>query len=572
MNISARCVKTVAQRLLVVLLVVAVIAYKVAFSDDSVQSTDSYGGDVRTERYLQDGEEENQHLLNNATYLISNKFLSVQLRLKPGGLYGRVLEYDKVVNHVAINGSSFSIQPHLFMIGFEELPIVNSSKCRLDEIGMTKVEGETKLSANFTCVRIARVEWWLTLDDNQHFFRSFMRYFVAKISYTDPVHPRFITLLHATGQDSETLGSVQGSPLFNMFARIFAAFEHPISSNGVLRNDPTTAVCGISELAPQERKTFSRVYSLGFGVYSEPLYGRRAFVQYIEKVRSRPARSFLHYNSWFDFLSWQEPKPNLFPNRHMSEATCLDRVRAFGDELVRKRGVVLDSYLWDDGWDNHSSLWNFHQGFPEGFSKVKALANTYGSGCGVWMSPWGGYGSAKWSRLIEGHKKGFEISDNGFLLSGAKYFQRFRSIALQMVRQYSVNMFKFDGVNFRNDEGGGYAREVEAMMRLLVQLRNEADEDIFINLTTGTWPSPFWLMYADSIWRGYSDLGLFGHGSNRQQWVTYRDAVVYALVVHRAQMFPIHALMLHGIVVGAVGESRALGTYKTSTCYGRQRQ
>lgn len=96
-------------------------------------------------------------------------------------------------------------------------------------------------------------------------------------------------------------------------------------------------------------------------------------------------------------------------------------------------------------------------------------------------------------------------------------------------------------------------------MRLLVQLREQAEEDLFINLTTGTWPSPFWLMYADSIWRGYGDLGLYGHGSSRQQWLTYRDAVVFALVVRRAQAFPLHALMLHGIVVGAVGESRALG-------------
>ncbi len=99
-------------------------------------------------------------------------------------------------------------------------------------------------------------------------------------------------------------------------------------------------------------------------------------------------------------------------------------------------------------------------------------------------------------------------------------------------------------------------------MRLLVRLRQDA-EDLFINLTTGTWPSPFWLLYADSIWRGYGDLGRIGLGSPRQQWISYRDAVVFVMVVRRANMFPIHALMLHGIVVGAIGESRYLGANET---------
>ena len=45
----------------------------------------------------------------------------------------------------------------------------------------------------------------------------------------------------------------------------------------------------------------------------------------------------------------------------------------------------------------------------------------------------------------------------------------------------------------------------------------------------------------------------------RQQWTTYRDTVVYHLVVRRAHLFPLTALMLHGIVVGAVGQARVAG-------------
>ena len=43
----------------------------------------------------------------------------------------------------------------------------------------------------------------------------------------------------------------------------------------------------------------------------------------------------------------------------------------------------------------------------------------------------------------------------------------------------------------------------------------------------------------------------------RLRWVTYRDAVVYHLVYRKSPWFPLSSLMLHGIIVGAVGQSRA---------------
>ena len=94
-----------------------------------------------------------------------------------------------------------------------------------------------------------------------------------------------------------------------------------------------------------------------------------------------------------------EPNASL-QYRSMSEKICLDRVQRFGQELVTKRGVVMDSFLWDDGWDNQSSLWDFNQKtFPRGFDEVNAQAKRYEVGTGVWVSPWGGYGEAKESRL-----------------------------------------------------------------------------------------------------------------------------------------------------------------------------
>ncbi len=47
--------------------------------------------------------------------------------------------------------------------------------------------------------------------------------------------------------------------------------------------------------------------------------------------------------------------------------------------------------------------------------------------------------------------------------------------------------------------------------------------DVYLSLTTGTWPSPYWLWYGDSVWRDGNDSDFCGEGSMRQQWINYRD-------------------------------------------------
>ena len=109
----------------------------------------------------------------------------------------------------------------------------------------------------------------------------------------------------------------------------------------------------------------------------------------------------------------------------------------------------MDSLMWDDGWDNQTSLWEFNTtSFPRGFDDINAAAEGYDVGTGVWISPWGGYGSAKDHRLAAAQRLGFETSmmeaGLGFSLSGPKYAKRFREIMHNMVLRYGVNMFKVE--------------------------------------------------------------------------------------------------------------------------------
>jgi hypothetical protein len=90
-------------------------------------------------------------------------------------------------------------------------------------------------------------------------------------------------------------------------------------------------------------------------------------------------------------------------------------------------------------------------------------------------------------------------------------------------------------------------RDGDAMLRLVQELRAR-NPNLYINQTTGTWPSPFWLLHVDSTWRGGDDHNFQGKGSWCQQWMTYRDAQTYQNVVKPAPLYPLNALMLGGII------------------------
>ncbi|MBU6411556.1 MAG: enterotoxin, partial [Verrucomicrobia bacterium] len=272
---------------------------------------------------------------------------------------------------------------------------------------------------------------------------------------------------------------------------------------------------------------------------------RRGFLTYLERERARPYQPFLHYNSWYD-IAWAD--------RKYTAAEALKAINQIGRELVEQRGVKLDSFLFDDGWDDNRTLWKFNGGFPDGFAPLRVAAARYHAGIGVWLSPFGGYGQAKEQRLKYGSKFGFETNAYGFSLAGPRYYARFRDICLEMIRKYGVNTFKFDGLAAGARAGeSGLTRDGDAMLQLIGDLR-AAEPDLYINQTTGTWPSPFWLLYVDSTWRGGNDHWFAGKGSWCQQWMTYRDGQTYHNVVQRAPLYPLNSLMLHGVIYATNAE------------------
>ena len=332
---------------------------------------------------------------------------------------------------------------------------------------------------------------------------------------------------------AKTMGAVDGSPV--VAGTFFCGYEHPMSQNLVGGDDVVR--CSLARNAVlKDGETLKQRLVLGVLPAGQI---RRGFLAYIERERAHPYRPFLHYNSWYD-IAWD--------NRKFNEAESLNAIEQFGRHLVRERGVRMDSFLFDDGWDDNKTLWKFHAGFPNGFTPLKAAAAKYHAGIGVWLSPFGGYADAREQRLKYGSQLGYETNASGFSLAGPKYYQLFRQICLEMIQKYGVNQFKFDGLAAgARASREGLTRDGDAMLQLLADLR-AAEPNLYINQTTGTWPSPFWLLEADSTWRGGSDHDFQGQGSWCQQWMTYRDAQTYQNVVKAAPLYPLNALMLHGVL------------------------
>ena len=301
--------------------------------------------------------------------------------------------------------------------------------------------------------------------------------------------------------------------------------------------------CGLARALPiKEGLTFACSSVLGIVPRGQM---RRGFLHYLERERAHPYRPFLHYNSWYD-IGFFKP---------FSEADCLGVIEAFGRNLVEKRGVKMDSFLFDDGWDDTSKggEWRFHSGFPRGFAPIMEATAKIGAEPGIWLSPWGGYGNPREQRIASGRAAGFEVHGEGyetlFYLSGPRYYESFRRACVELVTQHGINHFKLDGTGGDDTtvEGSAFGSDFEAAIQLISDLR-AIKPDLYINLTTGTWPSPFWLRICDSIWRGGWDHEFAGVGSARQRWITYRDADTYQRIVRNGPLYPLSSLMLHGVL------------------------
>lgn len=418
------------------------------------------------------------------------------------------------------------------------VPKIRIIKGNSSSIKRSDQDNGKEVIAKLYCEKVhLNIYWHVILKDHSNYIRQKFTLIPKDSLKVDQINLLEIPQSSALKPD----GIVAGSPWVDN--EMFFGFEHPMSHNATNKNE---GISFIKRYAPVTSSD-SLTYSVAWGVAPKDQL-RRAFLYYIERERAVPYRQELLYNSWFD-LSYDD--------RKMNEKVCLERIQTYADSLILKRHTPMQAFLFDDGWDNNKTLWQFNYGFPNGFSKMQKLAKKYHSSIGVWMSPFGGYNAAKEQRIKYGLAQNppFEVNANGFSLAGPVYYKRFRDVAVSFVEKYGISIFKIDGVGEGDNSIGSnisYEGDINALLHLVCDIRN-IEPSIYFSLTTGTWASPYWLYYGDAIWRSGDDTGFAGTGTTRQQWITYRDGEAYRNIVLKGSLYPLNSLMYHGICIADHG-------------------
>ena len=301
---------------------------------------------------------------------------------------------------------------------------------------------------------------------------------------------------------------------------------------------------------------------------------RRSFLAYSERERAVPWRAFPCYISWYELNIDRNNAAPGSEHTNMTADQVLDVLNNWKTNFYDKYGVAPAAFVIDDGWDNYGP-WTFHSGFPNEMRDISALAKEMGAGVGAWLGPVGGYGQSG------NYRRSYWNSENrgGMQLSNPNYYSTFKAAAENLVCNQDGQagldrntdnyiFFKYDGISAQFSATGPDAGDVgnenaEGIIRLERYVREELREDIFFNTTVGTWASPFWYQISDATWRQENDYGTIGNNSiDRENWITYRDRLVYQNYVSNSPLCPINTLMTHGFILSNFGSVSGNKTYE----------
>lgn len=300
----------------------------------------------------------------------------------------------------------------------------------------------------------------------------------------------------------------------------------------------------LSELVKEGNGTFTSCDTVsGAALGSSMKQWRDGFFKYLDNFK-RPETFRLQFNSWYD---------------NMLDITTDNIKESFlaVHEGLKKYGVRdLDSYVVDDGWIDYDNpeFWAFRkQDFPNEFNNEKALMESMNSGFGVWFGPRGGYTQAGSYAKLLNKKYGYGVNNKvrEICTGDPRYVEALCDRMCQFIRDYNVNYFKIDGFALgsctsknHGHPTGGYKNiyfftyEWEIWCKAFKKMRAER-EDVFLNMTSHSHCSPWFLKWVDSVWmNNASDMAYVGKGTDLDQCLNYRDGRYYDLQKFRQLQFP----------------------------------
>ncbi len=297
-------------------------------------------------------------------------------------------------------------------------------------------------------------------------------------------------------------------------------------------------------------------------------YVKKWFFSYVKDIRVAPAKPYILYNSWYDLRSerYARVDKDIPKDAVMNDTNTLRIIRLLQKNMVGKHHIHLNAFVLDDGWDNYESAWalNRHE-FPHGLRPLADTLAKTGTRLGIWFGPMGGYSFAM-SRVKWMGEHGYEVTGHKYVygsaklcLAGKKYSDLFRKRITDFVKNDRMGYFKWDGIQFScSNPAHGHPTGIysgNAVMQSVIdkcKAVRAIDSSVYLNITTGTWLSPWWLQYANQIWMDAADYAFSDVPSisRRDNAMTYRDYALYDDFKVRNMWIPMANLMTHGIIKG----------------------
>lgn len=341
---------------------------------------------------------------------------------------------------------------------------------------------------------------------------------------------------------------------------VFFGIEYPAATNEMKRDDDNINLRCRELIGEVVRKDWLESNWVVEGLPPNH-YIKDWFFNYLPDIRVAHNKPYTLYNSWYDLRSPEYP--GVEPNHVMNEKNILDIIDLFKKSMIDKYGIQLDAFVLDDGWDVYESDWKMRtKTFPHGVKPIVNALKSLGTTLGIWFGPTGGY-SFRMRRINWMKAHGYETvgttPDEAMMdIAGPKYSALFEKRTTDFAKN-GVGYFKWDGIQFSSSEpGGGHAvgyHSRRAVMESIIEKCKAVraiNPDEFLNITSGTWMSPWWLKYANQIWMQGQDYGFADVPSvnERDGAITYKDFVLYDDFHNQDVWFPVSNLMTHGVIKG----------------------
>ncbi len=357
-----------------------------------------------------------------------------------------------------------------------------------------------------------------------------------------------------------------GQPVFNN--DVFFGVEYPTAENTFVDHGFRMGYVVGKKITKEKYVSHKAV--TGTAVSNIKL--RQAFMDYVDSIKVNGTKPYLLYNSWYDFRNPSIVKDSASV---MNVENVLNRISTFKKFMYDKYKIALNAFVLDDGWDKYTSMWEIDSSrFPQGFTPlVKALAPMK-TGLGIWASPFCGYSNRN-LRVDWAAKHGYEKVGDFLCFAGTKYKSAYKNRMVEYTKKYNLGYFKWDGFLLACNEPehghltGIYSREANVSTYIdIINAVRKVNPGIYLNITTGTWLSPWWLKYADCIWMQGADYAYAEDVPSinpRDKSITYRDAVLWEDYKKLNLLFPMSSLMTHGIIKGRLnflgGKNESLASF-----------